>query len=239
LSDSWVIEGGILLRRASSLAGTNAITVAASGVTLDLNGFTISCTLGESTGAAIWLNSGMRDVSIHNGHIQGSVTNNGGGVYGGNGFAYGISYSNNWPLNVLVSHVSVSGCLHDGISLIKGESSVVEGCTVHTVGGNGIVASTIKQSTAMDCGNSAINGNQVSDSQGQCSGNGYGIYAATAQNCSGFCDGSGTGLYANTATGCSGESFTGTGLSAYIANCCTGLTDFGTALSVTHNVNSF
>jgi hypothetical protein len=119
------------------------------------------------------------------------------------------------------------------------DSTVVESCVVRMVGSNGIVASTIKQSSAIDCGNNAIYGDQVSDCRGQCTGNGYGVYATTAQNSYGFSDGSGTGLFAATATGCGGGSATGTGLSAYIANGCTGSSGFGTGLNITHNLNSF
>ena len=67
----------------------------------------------------------------------------------------------------------------------------------------------------MDCGSTAIYGQQVSDSRGQSVGGGYGLSAATtAQNCYGS-SGSGTGLYAfATAIGCYGVSTSGTGLYA-------------------------
>ena len=230
LSDSLVV----------SLAGTNAITIAASGVTLDLNGFTLACTLG-TTGSGIQLSSGLSDITIANGHLRGGVTNNGSGVYSGNGFGSGIYYSGTAPVNVRVTGVSVSGCLYYGIYLNKGASTLVESCTVRTVGNYGVLASTIKQSTAIDCGGTAIYGDQVSDCRSQATGSGYGLsatianncygtsssgtglYAATANNCYGVSSGSGTGLYAyEVATGCFGYSGSGTGLYAYIANSCNG-----------------
>jgi hypothetical protein len=71
---------------------SNAITIATSGVTLDLNGFTISSTVASASagGSAILLNGALSDLTIFNGHIRGGVTNNGSGVYSGSGFQHGI-----------------------------------------------------------------------------------------------------------------------------------------------------
>ena len=67
---------------------------------------------------------------------------------------------------------------------------------------------------ALDCGSTAIYGQQVSDSRGQSVGGGYGLSAATtAQNCYGS-SGNSFGLYANTAQNCCGVSTSGTGLYA-------------------------
>ena len=63
------------------------------------------------------LDSGLRNITIVNGFIQGGVTNNGSGTYSGSGFAYGISYSGTGPVNTRVSGVSVAGCLYFGIYL--------------------------------------------------------------------------------------------------------------------------
>ena len=192
----------------------NAITISTNGVTLDLNGFTISSTAASATGYGILINSGLRNLTIGNGFIQGGVTNNGSGVYNGSGFSYGIAYSGSVPVNVLVSRISVSGCYNYGIYLYNGDSTVVEFCTVRTVGSFGIFASTIKQSSAVDCGASAIYGDQVSDCRGQCSNVGYGVFGYLTQNCAGYSN-SGTGLYAyTTAVNCYGYSYSYTGLDA-------------------------
>ena len=234
------------------------IIIATNGVTLDLNGFTIS---GPSLGAqgsaftAIQINNGLRDLTIFNGHIAGGVTNNGSGVYGGIGFGSGISYSGSAPVNVMVAKVSVSGCLTYGIALNIGESTVVESCTVRTIGTYGIYAGTVKGCAAVDCGSEAIYGDQVTDCRGesfgamgihatmaencygQCTSSGRGIYATTAHNCYGYCTGSGTGLeVSDIATSCRGES-NGVGLAANIANSCHGIGAIN--LIVSHNVNSF
>ncbi len=93
----------------------DAITIATNGVMLDLNGFTISSTAPSATGYGIKLNSGLRNISIVNGFIQGGVTNDG-GTYNGPGFGNGICFSGVRAENVRVAGVSVSGCLYYGIS---------------------------------------------------------------------------------------------------------------------------
>ena len=240
--------------------GINGITITANNVTLDLNGFTIFSTgNGGALGTGIYLKGGNAHITIFNGHITGGVTNNGAGSYLGAGFFSGIDYTLDTPSDVRVANVSVSGCGGNGIYL-GNNSTLVESCTVNTVGSDGIVASTVKSSVALDCGGSAFFGNQVSDCRGQSTGFGFGLYAQTALNCYGTSS-SGIGLYATTAqncygfggggggsygvyatdiaTGCSGYSSRGTGLSAFIANGCRGQTGSGTALIATHNVNSF
>jgi hypothetical protein len=214
--------GSYYLTHNIAVTAGDAIDINANGVTLDLNGFTISSTAVGGTTSGISLNDGLSDITIWNGHIRGGVTNNGSGVYSGSGFHYGIHASlKSGAVNVLVSRVSVSGCLNNGILLGMGDSTVVESCTVRTVGVGGINAATIIDCSATDCGGNAIYGDQVSDCRGESSGSGFGLSASF------------------TATGCYGYSASGTGLSALIANSCHGATSNGIALSATHNVNSF
>ena len=242
------VSGSYYLTTNLTVTG-NAITIATNGVTLDLNGFTIASTAPSAQGVAIGINVGVSDLTIFNGHIRGGVTNNG-GVYNGPGFNIGIYAIDN--VNIRVTGVSVAGCLLYGIYLGAGNSSVVEACTVRTVGSVGMMASTIKNSVALDCGSAAIVGSQVSDSRGQATGSGTGIDATTAQNCSGT-SGSSYGLYASTAQNCYGQSNSGTGLFAnntaqncygrsggsssglyaYTAQNCYGQSSAGTGLSAT------
>ncbi len=192
----------------------NAITIAASGVTLDLNGFTISSTAPSASGYGILLSGGPRGVTIANGHIRGGVTNNGSGSYNGSGFHSGIAFSGSTPTNVLVSRVSVSGCRYYGFWLST-DSSVVESCTVQTVGSRGINANTVRQCSALDCGEIGINCEQAFDSQGETCG-------AAA-----YCDGVSASI---TAVGCYGASVAGKGLYTRNAVFCTGYRPGGTAI---------
>jgi hypothetical protein len=178
------------------------------------------------------IGSGLRNLAILNGNIEGGVTNNA-GTYSGPGFGYGI-LSTGSGRAVRVSGVNVSGCLYNGINVGNEDSTVVESCAVRTVGGLGIVASVVKNCTALECGSMAISGTTVSDCMGQSTGSGNGIYATTAQNCSGFSS-SGYGVYADrTAIGCYGESSSGpAGLYAQNANTCTGYRSGGRAIQAT------
>ena len=251
--------GSYYLTHNLTVSSGDGIDINTNNVTLDLNGFTISSTAASATGYGIFLNSGLRNITIANGFIQGGVTNNGSGVYSGSGFGYGIGYFHNAPVagvvNVLVSKLSFSGCQSYGIYLGVGDSTVVESCTVQTVGGIGIYATTMKSSSAIDCGNMGINGDQVSDCYGQSSG-GTGLGANTAQNCSGISSsgtglsaatalncygqgGSGYGLYATTALNCYGQSSSGTGLYATVANTCVGLRSGGTAIQATIGIGCY
>src|ERR1035437_6414776 len=125
-----ITSGSYYLSTNLTVTSGDAITIAANGVTLDLNGFTIASTAASATGNGILLNGSLSDITIVNGHIRSGVTNNGSGVYGGSGFGYGIY---GYPVqNVRVSGGSVSGGLYSGIYLGTGDSTVVEACTVRT-----------------------------------------------------------------------------------------------------------
>ncbi len=213
--------GSYYLTTNLAVTGGTAITIAASGVTLDLGGWTISSSAANATGDAIRLNSGLRDVTILNGHIRSGVTNNGSGTYSGPGFYNGITFYAPPPVNVLVSRVSVTGCKSTGIYLGTGDSTMVESCVVRTVGWTGIFACAIKDSIALDCGGSAIAGDQVSHCRGVSSDDGSGVTARIATDCWGTSE-SGTGVSAITALNCYGESATTFGVYANVANNCYG-----------------
>jgi hypothetical protein len=203
--------GSYYLTANLTISSGNAITIATNGVTLDLNGFTISSTASNAAGTGIRLNDSLQNLALLNGFIQGSVTNNGSGVYSGNGFAYGIEYNGTGPVNCRLTGVSVSGCLYNGIDLGVGDSTLVESCTARTIGGNGIQASIIKNCSSIDCGSTAIAGFEVSDCRG--SGASTGVSGENVHNCSGTST-TGSGVYASTALNCSGTSGSGIGLYA-------------------------
>ena len=244
--------GSYYLTHNLTVSSGDGIDINTNGVTLDLNGFTISSTAASATGTGILLNSRLSDITIFNGHIRGGVTNNGSGVYSGSGFAIGIYYSGSSPANVIVSRVTVSGCLSYGINLAVSDTTLVDSCVVQTVGSAGIYANNIRSSTALDCGGNAIYGAVVSGCYGACSGNGDGVHGNLVQNCTGISAGigygvianytahdcygssqSGYGVYADTALNCYGYSpGSGTGLRAnQVANTCYGTSSSGTGLS--------
>ena len=225
--------GSYYLTHNLTVSSGDAIDITTNGVTLDLNGFTIVSTASSANGTAIYLNNpaaGNTDIIILNGHILGGVTNNGSGVYSGVGFANGINNYKGAAENILVSRITVSGCLYYGIYLNLNNTTSVEACTVRTVGADGINASTIKGCVVTDCGGNAIYCYQVSDSRGQCSGGSYGVNATSAQNSLGQSN-SGVGLLASTAQNCYGYSNSDDSLHAYVAENCEGFSSNGTGLN--------
>ena len=232
---SWPAK--VKLTGSMSVTSGNAITINTSNVTIDLNGFTLSSTENPAaSGSGILLNGPFQNIAIANGFIQGNVLDNGSGGYSGSGFGYGINATNNLTANVRVRDISVAGCRYYGIYLYP-NATVAESCTVRTVGSYGIVADTVKNSSATDCGNNAIDGNQVSDCRGQTSFMGYGIYAFTAQNCYGLAGVGGGGVYAGCAQNCYANG--GVGLVATTALNCTAYGTIGLGLNATVAQNCF
>ncbi len=145
-----------------------AINILASNVTLDLNGFTVSSSAGTATGTAILLvNAGgaPKNVTILNGQIASGGTVSGTTFTAGTGFAKGIDAT--IGLNVRVQNVGVQGVSSNAIDLGTDRASVVSGCTVRAVGGQGIRAGVVSDSSAIGCvGTFAIDAASASNSIG-------------------------------------------------------------------------
>ena len=219
--------GSYYLTTNVTVGSGDAITIAANNVTLDLKGFTITSTLpAAASDTAVLLSGWVTNIAIYNGHISSGVTTTAGGVFDGSGFAYGIRYSGTNVQNVRVRDVSVTGVLTYGIYLGLDSSTVVESCAVKDVGSYGILADTVSDSSAQNCGSVGIDAQTAHNCTGSIS-NGYAaMYVITAENCYGSCSGSGYGLIAFTANNCcgfsSGNSYGSYGLYALTGNNCYG-----------------
>jgi hypothetical protein len=156
-----------------SVTSGDAIGINAVGVTVDLNGFTISSSNSAKTGTAILI-SGGSDISIKNGHITGTVTNP--VQFTGSGFANGI-FNPGGAVDVRVSGMSIFGCFSSGINV--GNAGTVESSKVSTINGGGISAGVISRCTATTCSQTALSGTTVSDSSGDT------IAGLTVHNCAG------------------------------------------------------
>ena len=86
------LSGSYYLTKNLTVSGGNAITIAASAVTLDLNGFTISSTASSATGNAILLNSSLHNITIRDGFIESGVVYSGGN--------YNVTYVDNTTINL-------------------------------------------------------------------------------------------------------------------------------------------
>jgi hypothetical protein len=211
--------GSYYLTTNITVASGDGVFIGTNRVTLDLNGFTISSTSPAGTGIGININGGRSDITILNGNVTGGVTNNA-GVYNGPGFGDGISYSVGLAANIRVSGMTVSGCRVNGILLGTNHSSSVQSCVVYSVGGTGIQAASVSDSSAYQC-NSGISADAVHNCYGQGAAS-FGILATTAENCYGQ-SASGTGLAASLAQNCYGTSSgAGLGLNASVAQNCYG-----------------
>ncbi len=216
-------RGSYYLTGNMSVASGNAITIAASGVTLDLNGFTIYSNDANANGTGILINSGLSDITIVNGHIQGTIVYNS-GSYSGGGFVNGVGYTGTAPANVRVAGVSVAQCLMDGINLGR-SAIVVRDCNINTVGGSGILADVVSDSTVYQGGIAGIDAITVNNCHATATGaSASGIYAGTINNSLGYSTGiGGYGVYAtSTANNCYGQSVSGTGVHAITATGCQG-----------------
>jgi hypothetical protein len=210
--------GSYYLTKNLAVASGDAITITADNVTVDLNGFTLSSTQTTPAGTGILLSGDRKHIHILNGHIKGS------------GFLNGIYYSGAIPLNVRITGVSVSGCQSHGIYMAAGNATVAESCTVHTVGGYGIFADSVTNSTAYQCGTGGIVGTTVQNCYATTTGSdASAIYAWTINNCYGYSTGSaGYGIYAlGVANNCYGQSVSGIGVQAITATGCQGYSGSG------------
>ena len=211
--------GSYYLANNLSVSGGDVVIIAASGVTLDLNGFAISSTANPAEGSAILIAGQQTNIAIQSGEIVSHVTNNG-GSFGGAGFLHGISWATDPPRNVRVANISVRGVQASGINLgVAGTAA--EACSVYTAGTYGVVALRAADSIAIDCGIYAFLVNTAENCYGTSSSTailgvewasncvglsggatGNGIETRLAINCRASASGSGYALYADSATNC-------------------------------------
>ena len=115
--------------------------------------------------------------------------------------------------------VGISG---SGIYLgLSDGATVVNACNVQTVGGYGIVAVVVADSTVTECGAAGITAHAMRNCSGQSVGTDVGLNASVASNCYGGSGATTTGSTGFVATGCTGNSGTGTALNAVNAADCT------------------
>lgn len=211
-------SGSYYLANNITVSSGDAITIAASNVTLDLNGFTISSTASPAAGTGIEVGN-RTGVTITNGNIVGGVTNSGTN-FSGTGFINGIRNAFFTSVREIhISRITVRGCLGEGIFLNDpfGRSTVVDSCLVDIAGGTGIGAGHVTNSIAINCGFEGISASVASHCRGSSLGTGDGVSAGTADNCTGDSAG-GSGVEATVVSNCSGSSASGNGIVAYVAD---------------------
>jgi hypothetical protein len=230
------VPGSYYLTTNVSVSSGAALTIAANNVALDLKGFTISSTENPpSTSVGVLLGS-VTNVAVMNGSISGNVTNNGSGTFSGPGFLNGIAIGLTSPVNIRVERVTVSGCKIYGVELGY-VNTLVESCSVNSVGLIGIEAVTVSDSQALNCGSDGMDALTANNCFGSSAGTGTGVNASAANNCFGIAAGSGNGLTTTTASSCYGSSASGYGISANSCIGCFGssTSNYGVSASMANN----
>lgn len=208
----------ILGANLTATTGT-AITISASNVSLDLNGYTINSTASPATGVGILINgANRRNIRIANGNIAGTTTYSGSSFTAG-GFTSGIVSSSITNLGILVTGVRVSGVAQDGIMLGLSDTAslVVENCIVTICGASGITADTARRCNSNLCGGTAIKtGGIVSECEAESVGIGithHGIVGNIVSNSIGIAI-NGIGISSDMVHHSTGKSSTEHGISA-------------------------
>jgi len=181
-----------------------AIIIAASNVTLDLNGFTVSAADIEGANA-ISGSASATNITIRNGHIAPAAS--------AGSLHFGIYLSGT---NSLVEDMSVTGTRGCGILLDRsaGKTGSVRRCVVSS-GTTGIEAPLVSDSHAVTTSH-AIRATEANHCIGE-SAEGTGLTATTAVACTGTST-SGAGISASIASHCQGFSTSGTGLATTSAS---------------------
>ena len=202
-SGSYYLTGNL-----TGVAGQHGITINADGVTLDLNGFTITGDPASMDG--IGMPSFRQDITIRNGGVAGWPGNGvsaridnglvenlivrecGAGIDSAFGFQISILHCaalENLGIGIFGNDSSqITGCTArlNGGSGIHVDSGVVTGCASSENGGDGI--SAVVDSVVLGCTSSENSGSGISvDSRcvvrdNQCSLNSTGIYIFTERN---------------------------------------------------------
>lgn len=118
----------------------DAIVVAASGVTLDLNGYALVSTASPAGGAGIFNDGVVNGLIIRNGHIRSTATAGPGNSVTYAGFSSGVLLGS--TTGALVSDLTVSGI--DGTGIQVSGNSVVRSCTVDRCSSIGISAYVVQ-----------------------------------------------------------------------------------------------
>lgn len=155
-SGSYYLGGNI-----SVPSGKNGITITASDVALDLNGFTITGAAGSLRGVTI---SGQR-AHVHHGSIV----------------SMGLDGLSNSAGSAVIEHVSAAGCGDDGISV--GSASQVRNCSSTSSGGRGIavgISSMVENCTVTAATGDGFEGSQTIFRHCTVNNSGVGISAGSA-----------------------------------------------------------
>ncbi|MFO1531956.1 MAG: hypothetical protein U1F77_20055 [Kiritimatiellia bacterium] len=206
---SYVLSGPI------QVAAGNGISVNASRVSIDLNGFSIVSTHATGDGVGVSVAAGQKNIQVFNGHIRGSSSYNEATlVFTSGGFIYGVS-AGDIP-GVILHDLCVEGISGRGLFANLG---AVRDCQVRECGEMGIFAATVSRCSSLNINGAAISAKIVSDCQAVsvCTASWGGAIsgAESVFNSSGKAD-AGVGVAGITVQNCRGESMASDGISGEV-----------------------
>ena len=214
-SGSYVVTGNL-----TGITGQHGISIAASNVTVDLNGFALKGVAGSVDGIRVTL-AGLDNITIRNGTVQG---------WGQEGIDLDTSPAAPPPANVLVDHVLAQGNGGHGIALnisarVLDCGALENGDDGIHVEGNSIVSRCIARLNAGD-GIDSLAGAVVSNcASNQNMGHGYRLGDANTISNSSAHSNVGDGIHAAqgaVVSGCISRGNTGAG---YVASSTSSITD--------------
>ena len=107
----------------TGVSGQNGITINASNVTLDLDGFTLTGGPGSWDGIVAPTGGGQRGITVHNGHVR---------AWGSSGLQLTAART------VTIHHVTTES--NGGYGIAAGQGSLVHDCGTHNNGLGGVLA---------------------------------------------------------------------------------------------------
>lgn len=195
-SGSYYLTGNLIV------TSGDGIQINSGGVTLDLNGQTISSSNASGSGNGISIAGAVENVEIHGGHIRGGATL-AGTTFTAGGFINGVSgtQSPSPPAAVLIHHLTVSSLSGSGITLTMignaSRDTSVSDCILKNIGIAGVLAGTVQNTTLTNGGRTGIGGRQIENCSATVFGNdasSYGITGDIVDHCYGKSD-RGFGIY--------------------------------------------
>ncbi len=197
-----------LTRNLTGVAGTNGITISASDVTIDLNGFALIGVPGSQEG--VWVSGQQHFITISNGVVRSWGWNGVNTIRAPDSMLVGLRvFTNGW-----------GGPFYNGLKI--GKSSLVKECVIWANRCDGIITDkgcVVSECTSRDNGDDGIvvdEGSTVSECTTRRNGD-VGIYAyagSTISRCT-SCDNQGDGIFASygsTIKGCTAYANSGDGI---------------------------
>jgi parallel beta-helix repeat protein len=179
----------------NGVAGSNGITIATSGVTVDLNGFALVGSAGAYADGIV-VQGARFNIAVMNGTIRAWTGSGLDARNASNGRFTGLQSSYNTVNGIAVGNACiVTGCTvseNTANGIVAYDTSLIEGCAVRKNEAHGIVVSNgclirnntvrLNSNNGITVDNDCVVTGNLCDENGHSTGTGSGIYAVGARN---------------------------------------------------------